>query len=480
VDFGRGGGALTTVTIDPVTRIEGHARVLFDVDSQNKVLDARLIVNELRGFERLLVGMEADRMPLITARICGVCPSAHHLAAVNALDTLVDEPPPQAAKLLRELLYMGHLIHSHTLSLFVLQGPDLILGLSAKARSKNIVGLVSKHPELAQKALRLRSLGQKINEMVGGRGIHPVTCVPGGITFQLDHERRIKLRDWAKEARTLALDLVSQARDALLRLGEQHPEVAQDWYVPSYQVATVESGEPRFCGGPIQVRDDRGQIVKTFQVADYADHFVEVTQSDSYLKPVFFKTKTTEHVCRVGPLARINCIERMGTRAADEELARFRSAFQRPCQLTIMQTWARAIELLYACERAVEVLDAPALSGSTRIEVRMREGRAVGSVEAPRGTLIHDYDVDDRGIISRANLLVATQYNYAAINRSLLHAIGERVPESKDADILDAVEFSIRCYDPCLSCATHALGKMPLVIDLRCNGTVLRTIRRSS
>jgi F420-non-reducing hydrogenase large subunit len=170
----------------------------------------------------------------------------------------------------------------------------------------------------------------------------------------------------------------------------------------------------------------------------------------------------------------------MGTRAADEELARFRSAFQRPCHLTIMQTWARAIELLYACERAVDVLESPALAGSTRVKIRMREGRAVGSVEAPRGTLIHDYEVDDRGIISRANLLVATQYNYAAINRSLLHAIGERLPESKDADILDSVEFSIRCYDPCLSCATHAIGKMPLIIDLRCNGTVLRTIRRSS
>ena len=471
---------MTTITIDPVTRIEGHARVLFDLDAQDKVLDARLIVNELRGFERLLVGMEADRMPLITARICGVCPSAHHLAAVNALETLTDEPPPRAASLLRELLYMGHLIHSHTLSLFVLQGPDLILGFSALEQSRNVVGLVTEHPELAKKALRLRSLGQKINEMVGGRGIHPVTAVPGGITFQLDNDRHAKLVGWAREARTLALELVGAARDALLRLVDVHPELTQTWHVPTFQLATIEAGQPRFCGGSLQLRDETGRIVQTFPVTDYANHFVEVTRDDSYLKPIFFKTEANEHICRVGPLARINCAERMGTAAADAELLRFSETFPRPCHLTIMQTWARAIELLFACERAVDVLEDPSIFGSARLAVTLREGRAVGSVEAPRGTLIHDYEVDDRGIIRCANLLVATQYNYAAINHSLLQAIGPRITQTPDAALLNSVEFAIRCYDPCLSCATHAVGRMPLDIVVRREGMTVRTIRRRS
>ncbi|MHB9099334.1 MAG: nickel-dependent hydrogenase large subunit, partial [Syntrophales bacterium] len=206
-----------TITIDPVTRIEGHARVFLNLQEDGSLASAGLVVNELRGFERILVGMEADRMPLITARICGVCPAAHHLAASHALDHAAGVEAPPAAKLLRELLYMGHLIHSHTLSLFVLQGPDLALGLDADPATRNVVGIVQANPELAKKALRCRTLGQKINEMVGGRGTHPITSVAGGITFILDDEKQRMLETWITEANELIPGLAAAAKGLLLK-----------------------------------------------------------------------------------------------------------------------------------------------------------------------------------------------------------------------------------------------------------------------
>lgn len=469
---------MTQITIEPVTRIEGHASVVCDLDAEGTLLDARLIVNELRGFERLLVGMQADRMPLITARICGVCPSAHHLAAVHALEHLTATPPPKAARLLRELLYMGHIIHSHTLSLFVLQGPDLVFGFSAPAEKRNIVGVLAAEPDLARKALRLRSLGQKINELVGGRGVHPVTAVPGGTTFALDQERYRRLGDWSRESLELAQWLVPAARDYLLRLIDKHPRLAADWHVPTCQLATIEDGALNFCSGPLQIRDENAEILDQFAVQDYEHHFIEVTRKDCYLKPVFAKVDGLERLCRVGPLARINCADRIGTPAADKELEVFRAAWPRPCHGTVMQTWARAIELLYATERALEILNDQSIFDRARVPVSLREGRAVGHIEAPRGTLVHDYQVDDHGIIVSANLIVATQFNYAAINRSLVQAIGDTVQTAPDAQVLDAAEFSIRCYDPCLSCATHAFGQMPLDVVFRQDSKVVRTARR--
>jgi F420-non-reducing hydrogenase large subunit len=469
---------MTTITIDPVTRIEGHARVIFDTDPTGQVLDARLIVNELRGFERLLVGMEADRMPLITARICGVCPSAHHLAAIHALDTLASEPPPQAAKLLRELLYMGHLIHSHTLSLFVLQGPDLLLGINSPIETRNVVGVVAENPELAKQALRLRSLGQKINELIGGRGIHPVTAVAGGISFDLDQERFAKLTEWAKEALALAVRLVPTARDALQRLVDNNPNLALNWQVPTYQLATQHDAGLAFCEGDLCIFDPRGVIADKFPVEEYQTHFVEVARTDCYLKPVYAKLSGAEQICRTGPLARINCVSQIATPHANRELARFRAAYERPCHFTAMQTWARAIELLYATERAVEIIEDPRIRGVSRVPVTMNAGRAIGHVEAPRGTLIHDYQVDERGFVTSANLLVATQYNYAAINTSLRQAVGDTLASAPDAELLASVEFAIRCYDPCLSCATHQAGKMPLDILVMQDGRALRSIRR--
>jgi len=467
-----------TITIDPVTRIEGHARVFLNIADDGSLESAGLIVNELRGFERILVGMEADRMPLITARICGVCPSAHHLAACKALDAAAGVEPPPAAKLLRELLYMGHFIHSHALSLFVLQGPDLFLGLDADPAVRNIVGLVAAFPEVAKKALRIRSLGQKINELVGGRGTHPVTAVAGGISFQLDNEKKATLTAWADEALVLVQELAPVAKELLMKQVELHPSLLADWFHPSHYMATTQNGQTNFYDGLLRVMDQAGKTVRNFPASDYDKYLTESVVEYSYMKQVMLQNDGQEHPYRVGTLARINCADTMGTPLADAELTNFRKAFGRPCHATVMHIYARLIELIYACERAREIMNSAALGGETRVPVKFTAGRGVGHVEAPRGTLIHDYEIDDQGIVRSANLIVATQHNYYSINRSIMQAAQSHVIGKDDDKLLNAVEFAIRCYDPCLSCATHALGRMPLDVEVRQAGAIIRRVRR--
>jgi F420-non-reducing hydrogenase large subunit len=468
-----------TLVIDPVTRIEGHARVLIRLNDGGKVSSAGMIVNELRGFERILVGMQADRMPLITARICGVCPSAHHLASVKALDDAFGVEPPPAAKLLRELLYMGHYIHSHAISLFVLQGPDLVLGPDSDPAKRNVVGLVEAVPEVVRKALRLRTLGQKINELVGGRGVHPVTAVAGGITFRLTSERRDTLRKWVDEALELGLELAGVAKELFLQRWEQYRGFLEGLTLPSWYMGTVRGGKVNFYDGDLRVVDAAGNVRLEFPTRDYARYLSESALSWSYLKQVHFALEGQLHLYRVNTLARLNCADGMETPAAQGELETFRSLFGRPAHLTILYTYARVIELIYACERAKALVEDPEIMGETRASVRVREGRGVGHVEAPRGTLIHDYTIDGRGVIRAANLIVATQQNYAAINKTIQQA-AQSLPDLQENEaLLNRVEFAIRCYDPCLSCATHAVGRMPLEIRIEQNGRLVRRLGRN-
>lgn len=469
-----------TITIDPVTRIEGHARVFLNLADDGSLASAGLVVNELRGFERILVGMEADRMPLITARICGVCPAAHHLAASHALDNAAGVEPPPAGKLLRELLYMGHIIHSHALSLFVLQGPDLALGLDADPAARNVVGIVKANPELAKKALRCRTLGQKINELVGGRGVHPVTSVAGGIAFVLDAEKRRTLAEWSAELAALAPELAAAAKGLLLKQLELHPSLMQDWVAPLWNLGTVKDGRVSLLEGRLRAVDEAGALRAEFPVSEYAERLVESVVDWSYMKEVRISHEGKNYDYRVGPLARVNCADGFGTPAADAELAALRQLGGRPCHVTVFNTYARVIELLYAVERAQEIVADEAILGPARVPVRFRGGRGVGHVEAPRGTLIHDYEIDENGIVRSANLIVATQQNYVSINRTIAQAAASHViGKGDDAALLNAVEFGIRCYDPCLSCATHALGAMPLEVVVTRGGQPLRTVRRN-
>ncbi len=468
-----------TITIDPVTRIEGHARVFINIDASGMLEKAGLVVNELRGFEKILIGMEADRMPLITGRICGVCPTAHHLAASRALDDAAGVQAPPAAHILRELMLMGHMIHSHCLSLFVLQGPDLILGLDADPAIRNIVGVVKAAPDAAKKALRCRAIGQQINELIGGRGTHPVTSVAGGITFRMEQGMKKQLEAWIDEALVLVQELAPLLKTLLLKQLELHPALLSSWLTPAWSAGTQTHGTLNLYQGNIRIVDEQGSTRHEFTADRYDRYLKESVLDWSYMKQVHAGDGNDLHVYRVGPMARFNASERYGTPIADAEAEQFANTFGRPAHNTILQIYARVIELIYAAERAKQLVSDRAIDGETRIPVTFRGGRGVGHVEAPRGTLIHDYDIDANGIIRAANLIVATQQNYAAINETIAQAANDFViGKRSDETLLNAVEFSIRCYDPCLSCATHAMGPMPLEIIIARAGTIERTVSR--
>jgi coenzyme F420-reducing hydrogenase alpha subunit len=468
----------TTIKIDPVTRIEGHARILLECNDKGSVEEAYFCVNELRGFERILVGMEAHTLPQVTARICGVCPTAHHLVAAKALDNAAGVEPPIAAKLLRELMYMGHMIHSHSLSLFVLTGPDLVFGLEGMSVTRNIVGMVEAEPELTKKGLRLRTLGQKINETIGGRGIHPVTAIAGGISFSLTDAQVTRLQELTAEAVTLVTDLAGKTKKLLVDLLNKNQPLFKRMNAPSWYLGTVDSGRLNVYDGILRAMDERGAVRKEFTAVEYLSVMVERAVSKSYAKEVFLDIDGAEHMYRVGPLARINVSDGMETPLAEAELAIFRKNFGRPCHNTILQIYAKLIELIASCEKAQRITKSPALRGESRVPARFAGGHGIAHIEAPRGTLIHDYEIDERGIVRKANMIIATQQNTAAINASLKEGAKSLLQTGSDEAIMNRLEFIVRCYDPCLACATHAVGRMELDVAISQNGTIIRKIRR--
>jgi len=468
-----------TIKIDPVTRIEGHARILLECNDDGGVEEAFFCVNELRGFERILVGMDAATLPQVTARICGVCPTAHHLAAAKALDNAAGVEIPEAARLLRELMYMGHVIHSHALSLFILAGPDLVFGLGGEAAGRNIVGLVDAEPDLAKKGLRLRSLGQKINETIGGRGIHPVTAVAGGISFQLSDGQFARIRELTAEAVPLCHELAAKLKDLLLSFLDRNPLLLSELNQPSWYLGTVSGGRLNFYDGELRAIDEAGAIRQEFPATAYSDFLIERTVANSYAKEVYLGVDGAERLYRVSTLARLNVADGLETPLAQAEFENFRRNFGRPCHNAVLQMYAKLIELVYAAEKAELIINHPALRGETRVAADFRGARGVGHVEAPRGTLIHDYRIDERGIVRAANMIIATQQNTAAINRSLKEGANALFTGTDDAAVLNSLEFVVRCYDPCLACSTHALGRMELDVEVRCGGETVRTIRRS-
>lgn len=466
-----------TVSIDPVTRIEGYAKVRIDMDDNWNVVFAGLSVGEFRGFEKILQGMRAEDMPLITARICGVCPAAHHLTSVKTLERAYNAEPPEAARMLRELMYMGHMIHSHTLSLFLLSGPDLLMGLEADPRKRNIAGILKAYPEMIKNALRLRSIGQeKILERIGGRGVHPVTAVAGGLSFSLDSSLRNHLKNNAEEALELALLAAKDIKAALERFIDKYQDIVASLKTKTCYMGTVKNSKLNFYGDLIRVMDPEGSIVAEFDSKDYADHIVEKAVDWSYGKLTYLKNN---NMYQVGALARINVADEMETPLAQKELEEFRSKYERPCHYTLMQHYARIIELIYSCEKAVELIENDAIMGETRIALIQRPENAIAHIEAPRGILVHDYEVNEQGVVEKANLIIATQQNFAAINETIRQCAEYFLSKNLGDELLkNGIEFSIRTYDPCLSCSTHAAGQMPLEINIFRDNISLKAIRR--
>jgi F420-non-reducing hydrogenase large subunit len=464
-----------TLTIDPVTRIEGHAKVHIELGDDGKVGAATLHVMEFRGFERFVQGMQAELMPTLTTRICGTCPHAHHLVSAKCLDILFSAPPPKTALLLRQILNFGSMIHSHAIHFFALAGPDLFLGERSPVAKRNLVGLLEVAPDLAKKALRLRSIGQTMVEIVGGRGTHPVTAVAGGMSFPLTPDSHKTLIALAAEGLELAKVALDAGKNALLK----DPALLTRLPLATNDMGTVQGKMLELYDGTLRVRRPNGSVAIEFSSADYAKHMIEEALPHSYGKQVVLRSSggTTESY-RVGPLARLNCAEATGTPLADAALAEFKTTCGNPSPQTVAGHWARLVEILYSAEKVMALLqDEAILSPDVRTPAGGIVRHAVAHVEAPRGVLVHDYHVDPNGYIESANFVVATQHNISSINTSIKDA-ATRLVDKSDDELLDGVEFAIRCYDPCLSCSTHRVGQMPMDVTLWQDGHPIRTVRR--
>ncbi len=463
------------ITIAPVTRIEGHARIVIDLDDAGQVSSGHLQVLEIRGFEKLLQGMELFKMPQVTARLCGVCPAAHHLAAVLAIEKGLGITVPVMAQQLRELLYLGHVLHSHALSNFVLSGPDILLGLASEPDARNIFSVLRTDPELAKKILRVRSIGQRTVEAVGGRGVHPVTAVPGGMAMTPDRERLELIAGWGREATKLLEEIGKQMCEQMTRLDPLRTATT----MPLHSLALSNDGSHTMFEGTWVVIDDQGREERRFAGTEYADHLVEHVAAGSYMKSVRLRAEP-EKSFFVGPLARLNVNHTFSTGQANQALAAFRTSGA-PRLSAVDQISARLIEMFHCAEGIAKIASSLAGGnghGQLAVDAEPAAGRYVGAIEAPRGILVHDYTADSEGRVTDVNLIVATQNNYDAIDHAITATARYLMPADNDDHFMNGIEFALRCFDPCLACATHMMGKMPMEIELRRAGEVVRRLIR--
>jgi len=457
------------VMIEPVTRIEGHAKVSIILDDQGKVEQARLHVNEFRGFEKFCQGRMFYEMPQITPRICGICPVSHHLAAAKAGDAIVGVEPTRTASLLRELMHMGQVVQSHSMHFFELAGPDLLLGFDADPAKRNVAGLIEEQPEVALKGVRLRKFGQSVISALGRKRVHPEFAVAGGVNSALRPEARDSILG-ELEARIAD----AQAGVVLAKAWiEEHQDYAQSFasFPCGYMGTVTDDGTLDLYQGHLRLIDCSGALQAEFDPKDYLDYIGERVESWSYLKfPYYLKSGWPDGVYRVGPLARLNVCSGLSTPLAQAEWLQWKALNDgRPVQGTLYYHWARMVEVLYALERIGQILDEPEVMSDDLYVASTEIGcRGVGSLEAPRGTLIHDYRTDEQGKLTNVNLFIATGHNNLAMNRSV-QQVAERYVQGSQLQegMLNRVEAIIRCYDPCLSCASHAVGQMPLHVQLR-------------
>lgn len=471
-----------TLTIDPVTRIEGHAKITIHLDEDGEVADTRFHVVEFRGFEKFCEGRYFAEMSQITARICGICPVSHLLASAKTCDAILGVDIPPTAKMLRELMHMGQVIQSHALSFFHLSAPDLLLGYDSDPATRNVVGLIQQHPELARRGIRLRKFGQEIIRYVGGRRIHPDFNVPGGVNKALPEADRQTMLDGFAEAfasARIALDLLKGYHDA-------HREDVEDFatFDSNYSGLVQPDGALELYDGMLRYVDPTGAPIEDkVPPSNYLDVIAETTEPWSYLKFPFLKALGyPDGMYRVGPLARLNLASRIATPEAQKEFLVWRA--DGPVRRSsFFFHWARLIEILYGLERARALLEDPAITGRDLVAGGPpAHPEGVGVIEAPRGTLIHHYWVDEHGRIEKVNLIVSTGHNNLAMNRSVLSVAKKYVKAKRlQEGMLNRVEAAIRCYDPCLSCSTHAVGQMPLLVELHdASGRLLDAARRDA
>ena len=470
---------MKTISIDPITRLEGHGKITIFLNDTGQVANAYFQVPELRGFERFCEGRAAEDMPRITQKICGVCPSAHHLASTKTLDALYNVEPPPAAHKIRELFYCGHMLHSHIAHFYVLSGPDFIVGPDAPPAKRNILGVLEEVGlDIVKQVITARSYAQKIQTILGGSARAPAAGIPGGWARPLKEVERDEIKKIADFLVDFGKFTIKAFHDFVLA-NEVYKELiyGDAYYHRTHYMGLVDKKNcVNFYDGMIRVVDTEGDEIVKFHSKNYLEHVAEIPSEMSYLKFTYLKEigwkglkdGQDSGVYRVGPLARLNVADGMTTPLANEEYNVLMETLGHPAHHTLAMHWARVIEIMYAAERAVELIQDPEIMSQ---DLRAKPGiptEGVGVVEAPRGTLFHHYKTDERGILKKngVNLIVGTANNHAAICLSIKKAAKKLIngPEI-DQSMLNMVEMAFRAYDPCLACATHFLpGKMPLEV----------------
>jgi len=487
------------ITIDPLTRLEGHGKIEIFLDDDGNVANAYWQVPELRGFEKFCIGRSVDELNKLTSRLCGVCPGAHHICSTKALDGVFGVEPPETAKKLRELFYMAHYIHSHIAHFYALAAADFVLGPGAPKADRNILGVVGAVGlEIGGEVIKHRSYAQKIQEMLGGKATHPVCGIPGGFAKSINEDERAKIEAMAKSCvefgkftNQLFADVVLKNKDYLDLI------VNKDiYYHETYYLGTVDKDDKiNFYDGTQKMISPTGEEVARYTGKDYLKYIAEHTLPWSYEKFCYFKPVgwkglvdgKDSGIYRATPLSRLNVSKGFTTPLAQAEFEKYHGTFRDlgvkgPVHFTMATHWARVIELLYASEKLLELSQDPEITDKHVRNPVKEPGEGVGILEAPRGTLVHHYVADKNGITTDVNLVVGTTNNNAPMNLSVRKAATALIKNWMVSDgLLNAVEMAYRAYDPCNSCATHTLpGQMPMdAVIRRADGSVLKTLSRN-
>lgn len=480
------------ITIDPITRLEGHGKIDIFLDEQGDVERAYLQIPELRGFEVFSLGRPAEEMPQITSRICGVCPTAHHMAATKALDDLYQVQPTAPARKIRELVYNTFMLEDHALHVYILGGPDFIVGPDAPKEQRNVVGVVQRvGVEVGKKVIAMRRRLRDLIAYFGGKVVHPVLGLPGGVSKGLKAEDLAQFQELAKDALEFALFTLQVFKDIVLRNAQYVNLITSDLYTHrTYYMGMMDpQNRVNFYDGLLRVVDPKGKEYARFPAQKYRDYIAEHVEPWTYVKFCFlkplgwhgFEEGPDSSIYAVAPLARLNAADGMATALAQKAYEEFFNTLGgKPVHHTLANHWARVVEMIYAAERIVELVNDPEITSTDIRKIPIAKPNVgIGVVEAPRGTLFHHFETDDRGLIIKANLIVATQNNSARIAMSVDKAARGLIKKGQvNEGLLNMVEMAFRAYDPCFGCATHALpGHLPLVLNIyNCERKLLRQI----
>jgi F420-non-reducing hydrogenase large subunit len=481
---------MNRITIDPITRLEGHGKIEIFLNQEGDVENAYLQIPELRGFEQFSVGRPAEEMPRITNRICGVCPEAHHIASTKALDALFHVDPPSVAKKIRELFYAAFYCTDHTVHFYALGGPDFVVGPDAPPGERNILGVIHKvGVDIGMEVINCRKRNHHVIKMLGGRGIHPVAGLPGGWSKAVNEEERQEIEEIARKNVDFALFSLKLFDDIVLANQAYVDLILSDAFThQTYYMGTVdENNYVNFYDGMIRVTDPEGTEFVKYDAKDYAQHVAEHVEPWTYLKFPYLKGvgwKGLEDGMDSGvycatPLSRLNASDGMATPKAQEAFEKFYETLgsqktngrYAPVHHRLATHWARLVELLYAAERMIELATDPEITDpNVRAPITETPDEGIGSVEAPRGTLTHHYHTDENGMLTKVNLIVGTTNNNAPIAMSIKKAAQGLITKGTviTNGLLNMIEMAFRNYDPCMSCATHSLpGQMPLEVVIR-------------